>query len=66
MMFLVRLLFYLLSVGGVFATQNAHGVYILVELPSFLYFSALSFFVVLWYELNLLHIYRHHSNNNVS
>jgi hypothetical protein len=45
---LVRLLFYLLSVGGVFATQNSHGVYILVELPSFIYFSALSFFVVLW------------------
>lgn len=46
--FLVRLLFYLLSAGGVFSTQNARGVYIIVELPSFLYFSALSFFVVLW------------------
>jgi hypothetical protein len=45
---LVRLLFYLLSAGGVFSTQNARGVYIIVELPSFLYFSALSFFVVLW------------------
>jgi hypothetical protein len=42
----VRLLFFLLTVGG--AVLSA-GDYVIIELPSFLYFSALSFFVIIWY-----------------
>lgn len=41
----VRLLFFLLTVGG--AVFSA-GDYVIIELPSFLYFSALSFFVIIW------------------
>ncbi len=44
---LVRLLFFLLLVGNVFVTDS-RGDYVLIELPSFLYFSTLSIYVIVW------------------
>jgi hypothetical protein len=46
-LFLVRLLYFLLLVGNVFAIES-RGDYVLIELPSFLYFSTLSVYVIVW------------------
>jgi hypothetical protein len=41
------LLYFLLLVGNVFAIES-RGDYVLIELPSFLYFSTLSVYVIVW------------------
>jgi len=48
---LIRVLYIFLVVIGVFVDNNYSALsFIFIELPSFLYFTTMTFFVVVWYD----------------